>query len=910
MSTKIAKSLISILFLSIVHSPWSIVHSSPKNPHHPLSEALLITKAISHIHRYYFDPARIDPNAMFEGALRQLQKSAPEILAKCDKPKFCTVTVKQAARRFGYPGPDLNQLKNRFKEMLPFIAQHIDPDTEKEMIEYAVIIGMLDELDPHSNFMSPDSYREFRVGTEGEFGGLGIVISIKEGHLTVTAPLEGTPAWRAGIKPKDHILQIDVESTINMSLTEAVERLRGKVGTKVTLKLEREGKKEPIFLTLTRAVINIQSVQSKLVKTPQGTDVGFIRVKNFQGNTDRDVQKQLGQLIQKAPALKGVVLDLRNNPGGLLEQSVLLADIFLKKGVIVSTKGREGKLMDFKEAREEGTEGDWPLIVLVNEGSASASEIVAGALKNNNRALTVGTKTFGKGTVQSIFELPLDAAVKITVGEYLTPGEKSIQSIGITPDIELLGAVVDKEHLNTIENIQTFEKDLEKHLDAKSMQSEKPAYRLRYLAPTPKEEEEIEYTTEIQLKDDLAALLALQIIDASPPEANRPAGNRPAGSRFEMLKKIEPLLQKKQGEEEQKIAQAFQTLGVNWSVAPEKETPQAELAYHLYDKGTEIKQARAGQEVRLKIHLKNVGRGAFHRLAAQTDSKIYYFKNLEFAFGKVAPGETKIWETPLKIPVANLSEEIPLELKFEEGNKKTPPPIQIILPISELERPHFAHYFSLEPDAFDKLKKGGSTLLTVKVSNRGKGVAKKPLVAIRNLGGKEIFIEKGRAELGGLNPGETKEVQFRFHTEAQASETRASETRAKAIELELSIFDGDLLVESKQTLTLKPFEAALDPPQRQWYSPPVITLVQAKEKTNKSPFSLEGNARDDEIIRDVTIFVEEDKTFYESNAAANQQFHFKTLLPLKEGNNTVLITARDNYNLVSRILKVIRLESS
>ncbi|MBI4125359.1 MAG: PDZ domain-containing protein, partial [Deltaproteobacteria bacterium] len=398
MSLKCLKVFVLLLFLSVVRSPWSVVHSLPKDPHYPLAKALLVSKTLSYLDRYYYAPERMEPNAMFEAALTAIQRAIPEILAKCEPQKFCAVTVNQAVKRFHYPEGSLKNLSARLGEVFEFMGRHLDPDTEKHDVEYSAIIGMLDAMDPHSNFMNPDVYREFRVGTEGEFGGLGIVISIKEGRLAVTAPLEGTPAWKAGLKAGDYIVQIGEESTINMDLTEAVGRLRGRPGTAVILKLERGEKKELLTVRLVRAIINIEAVQSKVVKTEREKPVGFLKVKSFQSNTRREVLGHLQKMQTENPGLTGIILDLRHNPGGLLDQAVLLADIFLKKGTIVSTRGRGGSLMDQKKAKDDGWEQNFPLIVLVNEGSASASEIVAGALKNNDRALIVGSTTFGKGT--------------------------------------------------------------------------------------------------------------------------------------------------------------------------------------------------------------------------------------------------------------------------------------------------------------------------------------------------------------------------------------------------------------------------------------------------------------------------------------------------------------------------------
>ena len=869
----------------MVPSPWSSPLAAIPDPNYPLGNARLVVQSLSYIQRYYVDPSRMQPNIMFEAALNQIQKNVPEVLSKCEKPLYCTVTVHQASKRFRYPGKELADLATTLKEVFQFMEMHVDKDTDKQEIEFSAIDGFLNELDPHSNFLSPDAYREFRVGTEGEFGGLGIVIGIKEGRLTVTAPLDGTPAWRAGVKAGDKIIQINDESTINMTLTEAVSRLRGPLDTKVTLTLERNGRTSPLVMTLKRAIINIEAVQSKLVKTPGGNNVGFIRVKSFQANTEQDFHDQLKGLTQNGNNLKGIILDLRNNPGGLMDQAVTLADEFLQEGTIVSTVGRNGKVLDRRKAQEGDSKTNLPLVILINEGSASASEIVAGALKNNDRALIVGAKSFGKGSVQSIYDLPMDAALKLTIAQYLTPGNQSIQSIGITPDIELLPVIVDRDHLDTIENILMSEKDLEKHFDQTAPQIEKSTYKLGFLAPSPKDNEENEYHPELKVEGDTAAEVALGLMDTlTSPD------------RKTMLEEAKKVVQTKQALEEKKIGARFQKYGIDWSLGEKKEGGQAELNFQILKEGRPIKKANAGETITLRITLKNVGNAPFYRLTAQSEAEEALLKNLEFAFGKVPPGAALTWDTKLKIPLSALSEEIPLKLKFKEGNENPPIDANIIVPIQGLKRPRFAHEYYLDGN-LKELSSGKPMELTVKVTNQGEGTSKAPIVAIKNLGGKEIFIEKGRVVMEPLEPKKTLSTTLRFHIDPS--------WKGNEFHLELSITDNDLLVSSKQEIIFNVLHATLTPPGGILYSPPAIVVSNKSEETNENPYKIEGEARDDQGLRDLSIFVDEQKTFYESNAKGDKIFPFQAALHLKKGNNIITITARDNFNLVSRQYLVI-----
>lgn len=885
---RFASSLLGLLLVTVA----GVSPASFEGEDYPLEEAPLLTKTVSYIQAHYVDPSRINANAMFEASLNQIQRTIPEVLSKCEKPTFCQVTVGQATRRFAFPGGDLKNLKSNLREVLQFLTLHVGKETEKKEMEYAAIDGLLNELDPHSAFMNPESYREFEVATEGEFGGLGIIINLKDGHLTVMSPLEGTPAWKAGIKAADRIVQIDEESTANMSLTEAVQRLRGPVGTKVALKVERARTTAPLLFTLTRAVINIEAVQSKRVKTPKGNNVGFIRVKNFQANTEREFHEQLMDLISPENRLKGMILDLRNNPGGLMDQAVTLTDEFLKEGTIVSTVGRGGKLIKRDKAHPDGFEEDWPLIVLVNEGSASASEILAGALKNNNRAIILGHKTFGKGSVQSVYRLPFDAALKLTVAQYLTPGNQSIQSVGITPDIELDPVVVDKDQLDMTENIFKTEKDLEKHFDGAEAAagSSKPAFVLRYLNGTPEKEETSEYSNSLKLEEDIAAEAALNLMDVFT-----------GTGRETMLKEALPFLKERQKSEEQKVASLFKSLNIDWESAKAADgKPQGELSFYILKGGKRIQKAPAGAGVTLQLTLKNIGNAPFYRLVGQTSSDQFNFQNIEFAFGRVNPRESRTWETKLEIPKASLTEEVALKLNFQEANNNAPPEVSLFIPVQEVKRPRFAHQYSLEEGWREKLKTGKPVEMTVTLTNQGEGVSENGVVALRNLGGKEVFIEKGRIPLKNILPGQTQTAVLRFHADPG--------WEGEEIRLELSIIDADLMVGSKQDITVGFREGAITPPEKTLFSPPAIVLASRGGTVSASPYLLKGEAKDDQTIKDLFIFVDEQKAFYEANVEAGGNYPFKTPLPLKKGNNTVMITARDNWNLVSREFVVIRLE--
>jgi|YelNatPaOPRAMG01_1025707.scaffolds.fasta_scaffold00702_33 carboxyl-terminal processing protease len=321
-----------------------------------------------------------------------------------------------------------------FANVLAIVQKnYVEPVSTKRLVDGA-ISGMLASLDPHSAYLTPELYRDLEVETRGSFGGIGIEITIKNGLLTVVSPIEDTPASRAGIKAGDQIIKINDEFTKDMTLTEAVKLMRGPSGSKLRLTLHRDGVPDLFSVTLTRAVIKIKSVKAKML--PGG--YGYIRVSTFQENTNRGVEKAIDKLTKEDHGhLKGLILDLRDNPGGLLNQAVKVSNDFLNGGMVVYTMGRDPSQEQKYFAQRKTDFQDYPMVVLVNGGTASASEIVSGALQDHRRAIIVGTQTFGKGSVQTILPLDDHSALRLTTARYYTPNGRSIQAVGITPDVEV-----------------------------------------------------------------------------------------------------------------------------------------------------------------------------------------------------------------------------------------------------------------------------------------------------------------------------------------------------------------------------------------------------------------------------------------------------------------------------------------
>ena len=349
-----------------------------------------------------------------------------------------------------------------FNEVLDMVQKNYVEEIESKKLIDGAINGIMKSLDPHSTYMTADMYKELEVETRGSFGGIGIEITIKKDILTVVSPIEDTPAFTAGIKAGDHIIQIDGKSTKDITIMEAVKKMRGQKDTKVTITIMRENMPKPKDFVITRDIIKIKSVKSKVYDD----NIGYIRVSSFQERTADDLKKVIKDLNAKVGNPKGVILDLRNNPGGLLNQAVGVADVFLKSGIIVSTKGRTKSMESKSVAKDDGHEPTCPIVILVNEGTASAAEIVSGALQDSGRAIVIGMQTFGKGSVQTVIPLENGSALKLTTAKYYTPNGRSIQAEGIKPDIVVKHIRPSEEKELTDDFIR--ERDLKGHIKSKS----------------------------------------------------------------------------------------------------------------------------------------------------------------------------------------------------------------------------------------------------------------------------------------------------------------------------------------------------------------------------------------------------------------------------------------------------------
>ncbi len=383
----------------------------------------------------------------------------------------------------------------KFTKIVSLIEdQYVDELNTSDIIDKA-LKGLLSNLDAHSSFMDAKESKELQVQTNGEFGGLGISVGMKDGALTVIAPIEGTPADKAGMKAKDIILKIDDQATIGMTIDKAVSLMRGKPGTPIKLTVIRKGEMKPLIIDIVRDIIEIQSVYAKTV----GDNILYLRITSF----DQKVVSSMKKAIKSHPKTKGIIIDLRNNPGGLLNQAIGVVDMFVDHGIIVSQKGKVASENIIYNARKNGSDTKTPLVVLVNDGSASASEIVSGSLQDHKRAIIVGNKTFGKGSVQVVMPVGNNESLRLTIARYYLPSGRTIQAVGVTPDIEVSYGEIKKAE----EGISIKERDLQKHLESELQ-------KVDGVKLDKKEKENKKIITEEQIYKDLQLKSAVDILKA------------------------------------------------------------------------------------------------------------------------------------------------------------------------------------------------------------------------------------------------------------------------------------------------------------------------------------------------------------------------------------------------------------
>lgn len=751
-----------------------------------------LSLTLAYLRSYYYDPTKLKTNEMLVACMEELQSDIASFAFSLPDAVRVQVQVDTKQREFDVSRmKDMGKLEDTLAELLTFVTgemrQNREDPEEIENAVYSCVNGMLDALDPYSVLIKPKYTDELEMQTKGEYGGVGMVLSVRDWDITVIYPTPGTPAAQAGVKEGDKIVQINDESAINMPLSDAVDRIRGPENTDVTVYIQREGWKEPKKFVLRRQQIKLESVVSKWLPG----DVLYLRINHFIHYTTEDLTQKFREATRdKKPV--GIILDLANNPGGLLPQSITVSNAFLKEGVIVSTVGAPGTQKQVYHAEEKGTlDASTPMVVLVSAQSASASEIVAGALKGQDRALILGETTYGKGTVQQIFNQgPKQPVLKLTIREYLTPGDVSIQQVGVVPHVRFvsIGVIDDVLSLFWPEEPRQPRKRTRAIKSERQRPDEIPRYEIRHFITERAQRERKNRVEDDGADDDMVEFARRILVEVGKPKAS------------ETLASLQSLVQRQLEEEDAKLTADLKKRGVDWSKGSRSAaTPRVELKRLLCDAAdpqckTPLESVRPGQEFYLEFQLENQGSEPLSRVYGVLRSPADFLDGHEYLYGVLLPGKTFSWRTRLKAPHYTAPGVEPYQLEvFEQGRGRITE-FKGNLQMNDTGRPLFAFSFAFneENGNGDGVAQDGETfLLHMKIKNIGDGVAQKPISFLRNQGDKRMFLIDGRVHHDKIEPSQETWATMKYKiqsgkkliAELAVIDTDFSETVARRFEL-------------------------------------------------------------------------------------------------------------------------------
>lgn len=747
--------------------------------HGDVSELRVLDWALWNVSKYYVEPGRIDPAKMTMAGLEALEGAVPEVLVEpLDDGKRVRVRVGTHEQEFDADVKALWTAAPHIREVFQFVNTHAQLDKdEQRQAEYAIVEAVLGTLDPHTNLLRPDDFEDMKASTKGSFGGLGIEVGMRDGAITVIRVLDGNPAQKVGMKAGDRIVQIDEESTVTMTLNEAVSRLRGAPGTTVSCYVRRDTADKPVKLDITRDIITLDSVIGDILpgvdQDGNPVKVGLIQIpRNFAQTTGKELRAKLDEF--KKAGVKGIVLDMRDNPGGLLNAAVEVADAFLSSGTIVSTVGAYSA-RDESKADERYDFPTTPLVVLVDQGSASATEIVAGALRNLDRAVIMGRRTFGKGSVQVLHDRRVEdkeLALKLTIAQYLTPGDVSIQSVGVSPDIETLPVWIGKEHTYYFGRKRfdlVREESLAAHLMHGTAKQQQITAGPLYFLQQGSVGDDTADAARIDTIEDADKRAEMLLRDAEVRMARDLVVWAPSSNRQEILSRIDEFTKVQTAIEHERITKSLGKRNVDWSAGPAPAGGKAaslKVSLKTDKKNNTIKGGETGT---LTMTVTNVGDAPAHQVRAISDSDYSYFDERELLFGKIDPGQTRSVTLKLSVSEHELSrtDRLAFDLIEQHGAKPSKDSARWIdVSAQGLDRPKFAFGYQIidDPKMGENISGNGDGALQlgervkvrVDVANRGEGDSLDTWVHLRNGSGDSVFLHGGRERMGELATGRNK----------------------------------------------------------------------------------------------------------------------------------------------------------
>jgi carboxyl-terminal processing protease len=734
-------------------------------PAHGLDDLSVLETVLFQVEESYVDPARVNYEEMFVAALQAVEQSIP-VCAFRREGRVLQMEVGQyrtvvEVARVG----SRRDLQAALQDVAVRLARNLDPSDIPGQwlnpyirIEYVLVNGVLSTLDPHSVLLVPEEAREMDIDNDGEYGGIGIIVSEEQGRLVVERVRPGDPGERAGIQVGDYLARVNGVSTMGVAMIDALQDIRGVPGSSLTLEVRRLGS-PPLTLTVVRDVIAPDAVHGEWL----GNGVFYLSIPAFHDDVYTGLRAELDRAVKEQGTIKGIVLDLRGNPGGYLSEAVAVSNAFLAEGTILSTVGAGNRREPPHRARRRGTEPAYPLAVLVDADSASASEIVAGALRNNERAVIIGERSFGKGSVQNLWDFPDGSKLKLTVGKYLTPGEISIQAVGIPADIETVPVVIDPTsdpadiRVLWREGVRR-EADLDRRFDRVDERPTDPAFTMPYLRLS-----EVDRLPDgrINPHTDPEVALAQAVV----------SGAR-SSSRSEILAAVAPLVEREHLQHERGIVAALADLGVDWSFGPVA-SPESARAWVELPDGDLV----AGQATTLRIGLENVGPTPLSRAVVIVDADMPELEGLEAVFGRLQPGERMVRDRTVIVPPGYGSAHLPVELLVRDGHGDLGAQSAVV-PVHASGSPAFNWMWSWQDlgDGDGIPQVGESWAVDVEVHNVGVGSTVEPFVRLS--GARDSGVE---LQLAYRSPG------------------RAQRPDGSACVIETPGWDGDVFVGGEVT---------------------------------------------------------------------------------------------------------------
>ncbi len=904
----------------------------------------------------YVDPVSLNYSDMFMNVLKRISRVVPDLLVMFDSENKRMQFQIGRSKTF-FLGEELSsnyQFQCTMANIVDHIAAYSDEETNWRTIELAAISGVIESLDPHSSYYDSEEFKQFGASTLSDLVGLGITFKLEDGKLIVVECVKGSPAHLAGVKDGDRILKINNESVKNHSINRIIKMLEGDRGERVKLTVSRKGHGRSLVFEIKRDLFRVQSVYYKELKDR----IGYIHVTSFSAGTIKEFKSALRKVVYPD---RGLILDLRGNGGGLVFSALQLCDLFFSRGEILSVAGSDNEILETYEARLVGTEERYPIIVLVDSNSASAAEILAGALKNRGRAIVVGDATFGKGSIQSILELEDESALRVTIARYLTPGGISIQGAGITPHISTIPVRFDKNQVHYFVNKDAiFERNLHGSLSASSVAREEPLDSIPYLYDDRRDS--------LWLRDKVGKINAKSYVVEF---ARKLLKSMPRKHRI----KKQISLAIKMAEDEntkmsKKIAKAFKKRGVTWEEnASGGGSPQVETTFRSKPSGP----FQAGSSVKLIASVKNTGTGAYSRLRAVTSSENPDFDKLEFFFGNVPAGKRIEWTTVVNLGSLAETRSDDLVLTFFDDEGQTIEPLRTRIDVASLKKTSLACSWRISDEKGNGdglVQKNEPLEFHILIKNKGIRPLKNGKVVLVPLeNDEEISIGNSTKKIRLLKPKKTTSLKFnvkigkeykknsatlRFyivnhdnegvfvgeykvtpHNPMALSSTKGN--KAVFLAKNTALFaspenEASVLTFLKQDEWLhvlgtkdtwlkvamkdmgkigwtktpeshklvkrsKTFKPAVDC----FSQLPEIELFNPVHYTDSDTLRLEGMASHAEGITDVSVFVNGFKVYFLSESEQNlQKVPFVTDLTLREGSNEIQIVARGPRGLLGQ----------